>query len=462
MPADPAPSASLRQVLADRQFRALLVADGLSVVGDQVARIAVALLVLERSGSAFAASATYACSYLTWLVGGPFLSAVADRWPRRRLMVVCDLLRLVLVATLALPGTPLWVVFCVLVLVGLLAPPFDAARSALIADLLTGDRYVVGNAMTNAVAQGGQLLGFVAGGALVHAIGVRGALLADAATFALSAGLLTLLVRERTGHDAAAQRAGRLREAVAGFVLVAGEPRLRALLAWGLLSAAAVIAPEGLAVAVADEQGRGALVAGVLTAAVPAGFLVGSWAVLRVPPERRERLFPAMVTASCLPLLATAFVADVRLLALLWLLAGAGNALQLVANSSFVQAVPSHLRGRAFGVAGTLLMALQGLLLLAAGALAEVAGPRTPIAVAAVLVLVCVPFLPRSAGTLPPRAGPAAPGPARDAPSSGISSDATSSGISTDAPASDAPASDASSSDVPSSDVPSSDVPAPR
>ncbi len=104
----------------------------LSTVGDQIARIAVALLVLERSGSAFAASATYACSYLTWLVGGPFLSSIADRYPRRRVMVVCDLLRMALIACLAVPGTPLWAVFCVLVLVGLLAPPFDAARSSLL------------------------------------------------------------------------------------------------------------------------------------------------------------------------------------------------------------------------------------------------------------------------------------------------------------------------------------------
>ena len=184
-------------VLRDREFRAVLVADGLSTVGDQVARIAVALLVLERSGSAFAASATYACSYLTWLLGGPFLTAMADRYPRRRVMLVCDLLRMALIASLAVPGTPLSAVFSVLVLVGLLAPPFDAARSSLCADLLTGERYVVGNALTNAVSQAGQLLGFVGGGALVVALGVEGALLTDALTFGLSAALLVTRVRER-------------------------------------------------------------------------------------------------------------------------------------------------------------------------------------------------------------------------------------------------------------------------
>ena len=393
MATDGVPGASYRGVLRDRDFGALLLADGLSIVGDQVARIAVALLVLDRSGSAFAASATYACSYLTWLVGGPFLSAIADHYPRRRVMVVCDLLRMVLIAVLAVPGTPLWAVFAVLVLVGLLAPPFDAARSSLVADLLIGERYVIGNALTNAVSQAGQLLGFVAGGALVLAVGVEGALLADAATFALSAVLLLTRVVERGHVRQDVSGSGRLTEAVAGFALLRRTPRLRVLLCWGLLSAAAVIAPEGLAVAIAREDGRGAFAAGVLTASVPAGFLVGSWLVLRLPAERRERLFPAMVAGSCLPLLMTPFVSSVEVLSVLWVLAGVGNAIQLVANSSFVQAVPAHLRGRAFGVAVALLMAVQGVLLLLAGALAELTGPRVPVAVVAGLTLLLVPVL---------------------------------------------------------------------
>ena len=382
-----------RHVLRDPEFRAVLLADALSTVGDQVARIAVALAVLERSGSPFAASATYACSYLTWLLGGPFLTALADRYPRRRVMVVCDLLRMVLVGALAVPGTPLWAVFAVLVLVGLLAPPFEAAHSSLLADVLSGDRYVVGNALTNAVGQAGQLLGFVAGGGMVVLLGVSGALLADAATFGLSA-LLLLRVRERE-HRVHEQETSttRWQEAVAGFALLGRSPRLRLLLCWGLLSATAVIAPEGLAVAVAEQDGRGPFVAGLLTASVPAGFLLGSWLVLRLAPERREQLFPYLVVTSCVPLMLTAVVQDALVLCGLWAVAGAGNALQLVANSSYVQAVPAHLRGRAFGVAATLLMAVQGVVLLAAGALAEVTGPRVPVAVLAAACLLLVPLL---------------------------------------------------------------------
>ncbi len=386
-----------REVVAVREFRGLLLSDGLSTLGDQVARIAVALLVLERSGSAFAASATYACSYLTWLVGGPLLSTLPDRYPRRRVMVLCDLARMAVVTVLAVPGLPLWAVFAVLLVVGLLAPPAEAARSALLADVLDGEPYVVANALSNAVNQAGQVVGFVAGGVLVALTGVRGALLADAATFGVSALLLVAMVAERlTSAGGSAGSAGSAAsEAVAGARLVLRTPRLRRLLGWGLVSAGSVIAAEGLAVAISQERGGGEIAAGLLTAAVPAGFLVGSWALLRVPPGRREALFPALVALSCLPLLLTPFVRSLAVIALLWVLAGCGNALQLIANASFVQAVPAHLRGRAFGAAVTLLMVVQGVVLLGAGALAETTGPRVAIAVTALLALALVPVLAR-------------------------------------------------------------------
>ena len=379
-----------RDVLTDRDLRALLVSDGLSTLGDQVARIAVALLVLDRSGSALAASATYALSYLTWMLAGPLLSGLSDRYPRRALMVLCDLLRAALVALLAIPGLSLWWVFGLLTLVGVLAPPSEAARSALLADLLTGERYVVANALSNIVGQAGQVFGFLLGGALVVAIDVEGALLVDAATFLVSAVLVRLLVAEQPFERIRTAGGSARVEAVAGVRLVMGDARLRALLGWGLLTACAVIATEGLAVSVADEGGGGPFAAGVLTAAVPVGFLVGSALLLRVPPVRREALFPWLVVSSCLPLLATAVVSDLRLLAALWVLAGMGNSLQLVANSAFVQAVPAHLRGRAFGFAGAALFAVQGVVLLVAGGLAELAGPRPAVTMVAAGALLCV------------------------------------------------------------------------
>jgi hypothetical protein len=373
------PRARYRDVLADPEYRAVFLADGLSVLGDQVTRLAVALLVFERTGSALAAAATYACSFLSWLLGGPVLSALADRLPRRRLMVACDLARACLVLLLITPGMPLWLVFAVLLMIGLLAPPFDSARSALLADILEGDRYVVGNALSGAVGQAGQVAGFVLGGALVALLGTQGALVVDSCTFLLSAALLSALVRDRPApaRDAVPDLRSELS---AGARLVFGSRTLRGLLGWGVLIAAMTIAPEGLAVTVAHELGGGAVAAGLLTASVPAGFLLGSYLVLRLPPARRPVLFPWLTALSGLALMTTPLLDQVWLVVAVWTLAGVGTALQLIANAAFVQAVPAHLRGRAFGVAGTALMAVQGLVLLLAGALADRIGSQTAVA----------------------------------------------------------------------------------
>src|SRR3954462_3639487 len=76
------PRVTVRDVLADREFRAMYAAQALSVVGDPLARTAVAVLVFNRSHSALLTAVSFAVSYLPWVVGGPLLAGYADRLPR--------------------------------------------------------------------------------------------------------------------------------------------------------------------------------------------------------------------------------------------------------------------------------------------------------------------------------------------------------------------------------------------
>jgi len=388
-----------RQVLAVREFRAIAVSQGLSILGDQVARIAVALLVYARSHSALATAATYACSYLPGLLGGPLLSALADRYRRRTIMAVCDVARTILVLLLVLPHVPLLAVFVVLVLVELMAPPFNAARAGTLPDVLPGEQYVVGNAVLNVVFQGAQVLGFVAGGLLVATVSTRGALAVDAATFAVSTLTVLLGVHARPAAQDAASRGSLLADTAAGVRAVRSEPLLVRLLVLAVLGVAAGIAPEGLAVPVASALHHGEIAAGVLTACVPAGFLLGSIVVLRVPAERRVRLLPRLVALSCVPLLLTPLVHSLPVVVLLWLLAGTGTAVQLIASAAYVQACPAEIRSRAYGLAGTALVGVQGLALLVSGALSEALGAAGAVAGLALVVLLLLPLAVR--GTRP-------------------------------------------------------------
>ena len=96
------------------EFRALWIAQVLSVAGDQLARVALTLLVYSRTHSALLAAVTFVASVVPTFMGGLTLSGLADSLPRRQVMIACDLSRAALVAVMALPGMPLGV------LVGLL------------------------------------------------------------------------------------------------------------------------------------------------------------------------------------------------------------------------------------------------------------------------------------------------------------------------------------------------------
>jgi MFS family permease len=388
-----------RAVLANREFAALYGAQCLSLLGDQLARIAIANLVFQRTGSPLAASSTFAVSYLTYLVGGPLLSGLADRYPRLTVMVLCDLLRAPLVLVMCLGDLPIWTVFVLVGLLGTLAPPFDSARGALQPDVLQGDAYVVGNALLNVTMQVSQVLGFVLGGTVVALTSVRGAIAMDAATFLMSAGLLLVGVRARPAALSFSQRRGFVKDTVEGFMLVARTAALRRLLLLSVIGSVAVIAPEGLAVPVAKDLGGGALAAGVLTASVPLGFLLASPFVLRLEPDRRLGLLPALVILCGAPLLLTPLSDSLPLTAVLWTAAGCGATLNLVTGPAFMQRCPAELRGRAYGFAATSLNASQGLALVLSGLAADLVDPALAVALmAAAALCVCGFVLPRAQG----------------------------------------------------------------
>src|ERR1700761_2838438 len=140
----PEKRASYGEVFAVREFRWLWLAQVLSFAGDQFAQVAIAILVFRRTDSAFLTALTYALTYLPPIVGGPLLSGLADLFPRRRIMIACDLIRAGLVALMAIPSMPFAGLCGLLFLTVLLGAPFTSARSALLPDVLPGDKFVVG------------------------------------------------------------------------------------------------------------------------------------------------------------------------------------------------------------------------------------------------------------------------------------------------------------------------------
>jgi MFS family permease len=375
-PGSPAGRVGYRDVFAVGPYRYLFAANLLSQVGDQLTKVAVSALVLARTGSTLLAATAFAVTYLPLILGGPVLSAFADRQPRRRVLLACDTARALLVLVVAAPRLPTAVLLIVLFAANLCGSPFNSAKAALMPDLLPGDRYALANGLDAIVRQAAQVGGFAAGGVLVWALSAEGAILADAATFALSALLVLrgLPVIPATAPLAGKEGSGwRRRSALAGSLratrLVFGDHRLRAYVLLFWVASSCTFVYEAIAVPYAQELGGGPRVAGMLLAAGPLGQVIGIVVLGRLDPRLRMRLLlplAVLSVAALIPVLATPRLP----LALTCIaVAGIGSAFQQPLNTLFGRAVPDEYRGRAFGMVISGLALSYAITMLTAGAL---------------------------------------------------------------------------------------------
>ncbi|SFW92339.1 MFS transporter [Amycolatopsis australiensis] len=369
-------------VLAVPEFRAMWLAELLSICGDQLARVALAVLVYQRTSSAALTGLTYALTYVPSLLGGILLAGAGDRWPRRDVMVAADVARAALVAVIAIPGVPLWVLCVLVAVMTALGGPFKAAQQALLPTVLEGEQYLVGMALRNVTIQAAQLAGFAGGGLLIAALAPSAALALDAATFVLSAVLLVAGVRRRAAV-AQAVRPAWLSTTGAGIRLIWRDPALRTLVALNWLAGFYVV-PEALAAPYAAGIGAGATLVGLLMAADPAGSVLGGVVFGKwIPEDAQVRVLGLLGIAAGLPLVVfvvrPGLVPSVLLLAASGLLATGYN---ITGTVSFMRRVPDEHRAQCAGVNSAGLITVQGIGAAAAGALADVVSPAHAIAVA--------------------------------------------------------------------------------
>ncbi|SCE96641.1 Major Facilitator Superfamily protein [Micromonospora coriariae] len=368
--------ATFREVFDQREFRTVLTAGTLSWIGDYVAKAAVTLLVYQQTESVALSAAAFAVSYLPWLLGGPLLAALAERYPYRRVMVACDVIRMALMLLIAIPNLPVPAVLLLIFAATLANPPSQAAKSALIPQILAGDRLVVGLSLNSSIGQAAQVVGYLLGTA-VAAIDPALALLINAVTFAASALIVRLGVRDRAPLMTTAHRSHLLRETAQGFQIVFGTPVLRAIAVLVFSAMLFSIVPEGLAAAWANKDAGGDLDAGVaqavIMAANPVGFILGGLLVSRLfGPARRLALMRPLAVFAPLVLVPALFDPPPLVVALLAALCGFAVAGMLpMANGLFVQALPAIFRARAFGVMATGVQVIQGVAVLLTGLLAE-------------------------------------------------------------------------------------------
>ena len=390
--------------LANREYRGIALAQITSECGDQIAAIALSYLVYGRSNNAFFAAATYAVTYVPLILGGVLLAPLVDRFPRRSVMLLCDVCRAVAVGGLALltliNGMPIGVLIAVVLLSSFFSPPFTSARSATIPDIFdAGPGYVRAVAIGRILQQVDQVFGFALGGIIVAAVSPRGALTIDAFTFIASFLVIASHVRYRPPALLDPQPGPRrmLANVVPDLRLVLSSPARRALMLLAASTLLFLIAPEALAVAYARQHGHGAVAAGVLTAAQPFGVALGAWLFIKfVPPRQQGRLLLPLASGGALCLAATALVPPLWLTCALWLVSGLLQCFMIATIATYNIATERELRGRANGLAAAAISVTQGLGFLLWGAVGTWRGAAAGVAwagVAGLLILSLVRYV---------------------------------------------------------------------
>ena len=280
-------------------FRTVLAADMVSTFGSLMSRLAIPWLAVLVLGAGPAAMAWLAVADVAaGAVAALFAGTLVDRYSKRATMICCDLLRagaLVLVAVLAAcDRLSMPVLWAVVGLNGALTVAFELAQSAWIARHTPDDALATRNAQMAAGAAATEAASFGITGWVFQWIGGVASMLADAATYLVSA-LLLLRVKElpadaqapapRLGWWQDMRRSARAfrEETASGFRQIAARPALRAL-AWitMLVALATSFAMTSYMIYVSRDLGFGTGLLGMVFAAGAFGSLAGSWIAARM------------------------------------------------------------------------------------------------------------------------------------------------------------------------------------
>lgn len=348
-----------------------------SSLGTGAGYVAILLLAYEQLGSAWGATAVLLADLAPAMLLGPLLGGLIDRTSRLGCAIAADVLGALAFAGLAFLPHSTASLFALALLAGLSSALLRPATCALLPAIVSPDKLTRANGVFGAVREIGQLAGPALAAAILLVAEPSALLAFNAATFAVSALLLTRL-RGRMDPPAETER-----EASADTKSLLRDRATRGLFA----TSAAVMLVAGATnvaelVLARDELGAGGSGFGLLVTAFGCGMLAGSL----TPPRYLTSI--ALLAAG---LLGTAAAPNLPLAMLAFAVAGIGNGLFIVTVRNLVQTtVPERAHGRAFGLLDALDSWAFGAAILAGGALAASLGGRATFAIAgtgAVLVL---------------------------------------------------------------------------
>jgi len=345
-------SESTQRLPSRRDFRLLLTAVMVSITGDWLYKLALPLLILRLTGSALQTALIYSLEYIPYLIFAPFAGVVSDRYDRRLLMVWADSAASCVVGVLAilawLDQYHLWLIYPAALMLSTITPLYQATFLGMVPNTVPRERLSWANSRLQAGQSTLDLVGPLLGASAVAVLAARGALSADAVSFALSALAVGLMSRSRAQRDRRrdASVLGDLKEA-AQFI------RTSPPLLWGAVVASG--SSLGLAMVEANMitylvhiRHQPVAAVGVVFAALGLGSLLGAL----LTPKILSRCNPGTIIIGCVITggSGTALLAvqhEFVTIAATWILVGASTAGFIVTFFTMRhQIVPERLLGR--------------------------------------------------------------------------------------------------------------------
>ena len=351
---------AFRKVFANRDVRNLQLAGVGSTLGIWAYGVALPVYAYHAGGPR-AVGLLFFARFVLGALAGPWVGVLADRWPRRRVMLISDLIRCGLLAgmtAVASTGGNAYAIYVLAIASTVVAVAYNPAQSALLPSLVDSpDELTAANVVGNTISSVGMFAGPALGGVLL-------ALSGPAAVFALTGGLTVwsiafVLQIPRDEAPAPPERPHFLIELTAGFATMIRRPALRVVM--GLTAAQALVdgALEVLLVVLAIRllHGDNATL-GWLNTAIGIGSILGAFVVAVLATRRRlAGGFAIGLLLSSVPLALAAAVSSLAPALILVGTLGVGAIFCQVNGVTLLQrSTENEVMGRVFAVFETLIL----------------------------------------------------------------------------------------------------------
>ncbi|MER5467851.1 MFS transporter [Streptomyces sp. NPDC002935] len=366
---------SYSELFRTREFTPLFLSSCFRTAASTVSGLALATLVYRATDSPLLTALSMFGPSLAQVIGATTMLSAADRLPPRATVAGIALLFGLGTAAMAIPGLPVWTVFALLLLLGLIQSFGGGVQWGLLNEILAKEGYLLGRSVFNMMSGVAQVVGFATGGVLVALLSPRVTLLLAAALY------LAAALTARLGLTPRAPRAlGRPSVArtwrTNARLFSSPERRTLYLLLW--VPNGLIVGCESLYVSYAPSR------AGALFAFAAFGMFVGDVTTGRfLPPRVRARLGIPFLLLLATPYLFFALRPGVAVAAVLVAVASVGFGSSLIQQERLVALIPDELSGHALGLHTAGMLTMQGVSAALAGGIAQLASPATAMAVMA-------------------------------------------------------------------------------